>query len=297
VKTLRTALALLFIAAAAPQDALLREAAWTAPGGDLAAALTAGPGECLARTDALVETGRALFRSPYLLGGPAARVGLSCDACHSEGRRNAHFLLAELSDAAGTADVTAEWASKTRGDGVRNPVIIPDLVGVAGKTTFGGRREPSLETFVRGVIVEEFQGQEPSPRAFAGVLAYVRALEPGACAAPAPLTVAAAADDVRRAVVAAQASASLGDDRTTRALALAVQDRIARIAERLPAPLFDADRRRLQILSRDVASARDASSFGPAWLVRFDAAVARIARRERRTHFDATTLRKALETP
>lgn len=294
---LRAALGLFLAAAVAPQNMVLREAAWTAPDGDLAIALTTAPGECLARTDALIETGRALFRSPYLLGGPAARAGLSCDACHSEGRANARFLLPELSGAAGTADVTAEWASKTRGDGVHNPVVIPDLAGVAGKTAFGGRRDPTLDLFVRGVIVEEFQGQEPSPRAFAGVLAYLRALEPAACVAPARLTLARAADDVRRAAAAAEASAALGDDATTRALALAVQDRMARIAERLPSPLFDAERRQLQMLSRELSDARTASAFGPAWIARFDASIARVARRERRTYFNAKTLRKALETP
>ena len=83
-------------------------------------------------------------------------MGLSCESCHAGARINPHFYLPELSDAPGTADVTSEWASKVRGDGMRNPVAIPDLVGVRDKTSLGHNHEPSLEVFVR-------EGQQCGP--------------------------------------------------------------------------------------------------------------------------------------
>ncbi|KAF0178800.1 MAG: hypothetical protein IV086_12905 [Hyphomonadaceae bacterium] len=288
------ALSLLLIAAAPASAPVLREVAWTDPASDVALITTQRPGECLARTDALIETGRALFRSPQLLGGPAARVGLSCEACHTEGRVNVHFLLPELTDRPGMVDVTSEWASKVRGDGVANPAPIPDLVGVARKGTFGSHGERSLETFVKSVIVDEFQGHEPTPRAFEGLIAYLRALDPAACAPDGRLTLATAADEVRRALAAARVNAEAGDVETSRALRLAAQDAMARLAERLPAPAFNADRRRFEALSRELGAADVAGGFGPAWMARFDAAVARVQRRERWTYFNPEVLRAAL---
>jgi hypothetical protein len=290
------AAALLLIAAAPASAPVLREIAWIDPAADPARIATHMPGECLARADALIETGRALFRSPQLLGGPAARVGLSCESCHTEGRANAHFLLPELTDRPGMADVTSEWASKVRGDGVANPVAIPDLVGVSRKETFGSQGERSLQTFVRSVIVDEFQGHEPPPRAVAGLMAYLGALDAAACAPEGRVTLASTADEVRRAVVAAHASADAGDAETTRALLLAGQDAMARLAERLPSPAFNTDRRRFEALSRELAAADAAVVFGPSWMARFDAAIARVQRRERRTYFNPDVLRAALVT-
>ena len=294
--------ALVLLGAAGPSSPpplLLREQAWTAPDADLAYALTHGPGECLARRDSPAEIGRALFRSPALLGGPAARVGLSCHACHSNGRVNTHFLLLELSDRAGHADVTSAWASKTRGDGVDNPIAIPDLAGASTRAGFGRAREPSLEIFVRGVIEEEFQGAPPPAQAFDGLIAYLRALNADACpVGDARIDLSAAADDVRRALGAARAA-----DAPSASLALlATQDALGRIAERLPARTFAPERRRLEGLARDIAGLRDVGAgIGPAleaaapgWLARFDAAISRIARRERSTYFNEAKLRDAL---
>ena len=296
VKRLFMLAALVFVAGAAPNSILLREQAWTT-GAD-ARAFLEEPAECLASRDLRVETGRALFRSPALLGGPAARAGLSCNACHSGGRRNARFLLPELTDRAGAADVTSEWASRTRGDGVANPVEIPDLNGVTHRDAFGGVRDPSLEHFVHGVMVEEFQGQEPSAEVMASVLAYLRALDEGECTrGAAPISLASTADDVRRALAAAEQS----DAPTARLLLLAAQDAVGRIVERLPARKFSRDRARFERLSRDLGALRRddvheaVSAAAPAWRARFNAAVARVARKERRTYFNEATLQAALE--
>jgi hypothetical protein len=291
----RVALALLLLAAAPASAPILRAEGWTAPSATVEQDLSTAPRECLPRTSDSIETGRALFRSPVLFGGPAARVGLSCEACHAGGRVNAHFLLPELSDAPGTADVTSEWASKVRGDGVRNPVPIPDLVGVARKAAFGAGREPSLEAFVHGVIVEEFQGPEPPRAALDGLLDYLRALDPAACTGEMePITLASAASDVRRAVGAASAQIERADAPTASLLLYAAQDAIARVVERLPPPL-NVDRAALEQLSRELGAARrEPAAFDDRpWSARFDGTIARLARVERRTYFNPAVLKRA----
>jgi hypothetical protein len=298
VKHVAALAVLVVLGAAAPSTQLLREQAWTAASETLARDLTHAPGECLARTAPDIEIGRALFRSPNLLGGQAARAGLSCHACHSNGGINTRFMLPELTNRAGHSDVTSEWASATRGDGVMNPVPIPDLVGAAGHATFGQAREPSLETFVRGVIVDEFQGEPPSDQAFSGMIAYLRALRLSACpTTDIAITLASASEDVRRAITAAESA----DPETARAVLLAAQDMMGRIVERLPSQRFTRDRRRLEQLSRELGALRNAddvraalATAAPGWRTRFDAAVARVARREERTYFNEATLREAL---
>lgn len=299
-RTLRLGLiaaALLVCAAAGPATPLLlREQAWTAPGPTLPYDLTHAQGECLAREGLEIEIGRALFRSPHLLGGPAARAGLSCHACHSNGGMNTRFLLPELTDRAGHADVTSEWASATRGDGVSNPLAIPDLAGASGHAAFGRNAEPSLEVFVRGVIEDEFQGAAPTDQSFAALIAYLRALRLSACpAGDTPITLASAADDVRRAVAAALGA----DAETAPHLLLAGQDAIGRIVERLPAARFARERRRLETLARELGAMRaDAAhalaSAAPGWRARFDAEIARLAPREAQTYFNEATLSAAL---
>jgi len=299
--TLAAALAALLLAGAAGPSALLllRAQAWTAPGETVARDLTTAPGECLAERTPDVEIGRALFRSPVLFGGPAARAGLSCDACHSNGRVNASFLLPELTDRPGHADVTSEWASDVRGDGMLNPVAIPDLLDVSARNVFGRLREPSLDRFVRSVIVEEFQGEPPSEQALRGLTTYLRALRAQACPEQgSAMTLQSAADDVRRAVMAAEGA----DAETARLLLLAGQDAIGRIVERLPARRFARDRSRFETLARELGALRDSENMVaamgetmPGWRARFDAAVARIARREYYTYFNEATLHAALD--
>jgi hypothetical protein len=295
----RLALAAVFVLGAAAPCApiLLREQAWTPAGERQAYDMTHAPGECAAARTQASEIGRALFRSPQLLGGPAARAGLSCNACHSNGRVNARFMLPELTHRAGAADVTSEWASKTRGDGVANPVDIPDLAGVGSRVALGHARDPSLEHFVRSVIVQEFQGHEPTPQGFDGLIAYLRSNE--ACAAVvAPITLTQAADDVRRALAAAESA----DGETASPVLLAGQDAMGRIVERLPASRFRRERQSFETLSRELGAMRNADDVSaamqtalPGWRARFDAAVARTARRERQTYFNERTLARALE--
>lgn len=296
-KTPAVLFALILLGAAGPSapPQLLREQVWTAPGPGLAHALTRTPGECLAARDASIEIGRALFRSPALLGGPAARAGLSCNGCHANGGVNTHFLLPELTDRAGHADVTSEWASRVRGDAIANPIPIPDLAGASGHASFGQRRVASLEAFVRGVIEEEFQGAPATPQGFDGLIAYLRALRLNSCpAGDAPITLATAADDVRRAMAAARAA----DAPTASLLLAAAQDGVGRIVERLPRRKFARERARFEALARDLGAARGgdigAALEATAWSTRFDATVQRVSPREQLTYFNETTLRRAL---
>lgn len=290
--------ALAFVSAAAAPPHLLREQAWTPNDAALAQHMTHAPGECLAARTPQIEAGRALFRSPGLLGGPAARAGLSCHACHSNGRVNANFLLPELTSRPGAADVTSEWSSAVRGDGVANPLDIPDLAGVSSRAAFGQARAPSLEHFVHGVIVEEFQGHEPPPMALEHLVAYLRALDPAQCAPAGPITLTHAADDVRRALHAAEGT---DEAATVDLVLLATQDAIGRIVERLPPRRFGAERRRLEVLSRELGALRQADDVhaaiedsSPMWFARFNAEIELIGRRERRTYFNERTLSAAL---
>lgn len=120
-----------------------------------------------------IALGEALFHNPFLLGGQAAKAGISCASCHINGRDNPHFHFPGVSGEPGTADVTHSFFSSHRGDGTFNPVAIPDLAA-PGKIS---RRQPGeLEAFIRGLIVEEFDGEEPGGEALTALAHYVRAL-------------------------------------------------------------------------------------------------------------------------
>ena len=183
-----SALPFIFLLAAAAEGLKLpvREARWLAPGA-VYRGLAREPSECFAKPDDPAERrraaiGRVAFRTPLLLGGQAARAGLSCASCHRNGRGNPDFLFPGLSGEPGTADVTASLMSSHRGDGRFNPKPIPDLGGPRRTLKVShDRRARALETFIRGLVVEEFDGPEPPAAVLDGLAAYVRALRPTAC--------------------------------------------------------------------------------------------------------------------
>jgi hypothetical protein len=259
------------LAADAPRP--LRAMAWLAPGADLAAALTREPAECLrAPADRAlarsVEIGRAAFRDPLLLGGQAARAGLSCESCHAGGRDNPRFRFPGLSGAPGTADVTSSLFSKVRGDAVFNPRPIPDLAGP--RATLKTPPE-ALPAFIRGLVVEEFDGAEPPAAVLQGLVDYMAALDPAACppAREAPVTLAGHLADARRAlaaaatapdpetaarmVAAARAALFLVDERYQR---LPVETQALRAAAARLAPLQAAARAGAPDLARWLADSR-----------------------------------------
>jgi len=146
---------------------------WTEPGAEYAL-LSEQPSACLASEDPLVRSGRALFGTPTLLGGQAAKAGLSCESCHINGRGNPHFLLSGVSAGPGTADVTNSFFSAARGNGRFDPVAIPDLAE-PGKVSRDAQAK-ALEPFIRNLVVEEFGGEEPTPAMLDALAAYVRAI-------------------------------------------------------------------------------------------------------------------------
>jgi len=232
------ALTLVATAADAPQLPI-REARWLKTP-DLLADLTTQPAECLAlpKDEAQrqsVEIGRALFRSPLMLGGQAARVGLSCSSCHRNGRSNPHFHFPGISGDPGTADVTASIMSSHRGDDIFNPKPIPDLGGDPGKLKIS--RDPAkddLPKFIHGLITQEFDGAEPSPAGLSSIANYVRALKPEACPKnqSAPITLEERLTDIDSAVELARQAYHRGDTATGRALLSAARSTLGTIDER-----------------------------------------------------------------
>ncbi len=124
-----------------------------------------------------IELGRIAFRSPTLLGGLAARRGLSCQTCHTNGRSNQQFFVAGLSSSPGTVDTTTALFSRVLGDGEFNPIKIPSLQDITETAPYGhDSREPSLAQFTHTVIESEFAGEKPCARIFGALMVYLSAL-------------------------------------------------------------------------------------------------------------------------
>ncbi|MFL6773108.1 MAG: hypothetical protein ACJ8D6_03310 [Sphingomicrobium sp.] len=247
----------------------IREARWL-QSPDLVADLTTQPPECLAwpadtAQRSSVAVGRALFRSPLLLGGQAARAGLSCASCHRNGRSNPHFHFPGISGNPGTADVTASIMSEHRGDGIFNPKPIPDLGGDPAKLKV--KRTAKLRAFVRGLITQEFDGPQPSPAALDSVVAYVRALGPGACPTGGrePITLAAHLAEVGSAVDLARAAYAQGDTATGRALLAAARSTLGAIDQRFQLAGLDGPRAKLKAADAQLFALQEGKGSWAEW--------------------------------
>ncbi|MHA4835065.1 hypothetical protein [Sphingopyxis sp. MSC1_008] len=271
---------------------------WTAPGSELAL-LSEQPATCLAADDdALVRSGRALFGAPTLLGGQAAKAGLSCASCHINGRGNPHFLLAGVSAAPGTADVTNSFFSAARGNGRFDPVTIPDLA-MPGKVARGTDTR-ALEAFVRNLIVEEFGGQEPTPAMLDALATYVRAVR----ACPGEPSVGRRLDDQLSAIDDGVAGTRLmidrGDPQGARLAIAAMRHQLGLIAERYTGPRLAREREGLLAASRALQAIGEDNTarIGPAlarWKSDFDTGLAkRLRRAEARSLYDANRLAESL---
>jgi hypothetical protein len=301
-------LAALALTASAEIAQPLQALHWVAPDADPVALFATEPTECLARpadpaAAQAVEVGRAAFRTPLLLGGQAARVGLTCESCHRAGRGNPQFLFPGASGAPGTADVTLSLFSSHRGNAVHDPKPIPDLSGPRDRLKIPAGQLP---TFIRGLIVEEFDGREPPPAVLAGLAAYVRALSPAACPAAThtPLRPAALLDDARRALAAAQGAMAPDDgetaDRPTAVLMIAAaRARLGLIDERYKA--LPAEVARLRAADAGLAAlqqaVRDGRPDAPATLAKWTQdsrkLEAALAAREPRSLFNPKRLQAA----
>ena len=279
-RVLIAATLLLLCGASERRQLPIREARWL-QSPDIVADLTSQPVECVAWPAARgqrrsVEIGRALFRSPLLLGGQAARAGLSCASCHRNGRSNVHFYFPGISGDPGTADVTASLMSKKRGDGTFNPKPIPDLAGDSSKLRLS--RDPSridLKRFIHGLIVEEFDGPEPSAAALDSVTSYVRAMSRGACPrrADVVITLGSMLADVDSAVRLAAEAYSSGDAATGRALLAAARSTLGFIDERYQMPGLESARGQLRAADAELfrlqsAGSADLSRWNRDWPIR-----------------------------
>jgi hypothetical protein len=289
-------LALLLGAAADRLDLPVREARWLAPDA-IFAGLTREPGECFVRPGDPAERrrakiGRIAFRTPLLLGGQAARAGLSCASCHRNGRGNPDFLFPGLSGPPGTADVTASLMSSHRGDGRFNPKLIPDLGGPRAALKISqdsaGR---ALETFIRGLVVEEFDGPEPPAAVLEGLAAYVRALRPEACAGgdsrislASRLALAGSATEL--------AAAEQGE--TRRLLFAAARAQLGAIDERFAVPGGEIARAILRESDRDLQALRSGGGDIAAWRRQWPARKRKLQRLEPSSLFDSRRLRAAV---
>ncbi len=271
-------------------SALPPEARWTTSGREVSH-LTSQPAECLTlpsgrEARALVALGRLAFRTPVLLGGQAARAGLSCASCHRNGRGNADFHFPGLSGASGTADVTSSLMSRTRGDGQFNPVTIPDLARDVPKVA-----DAALETFVRGLVVEEFDGPVPAPRVLAGLLAYRRTL--GQCQAADAISRVTLECDIGETILAVsvvEAEVTRGDDAVTRFAILGLRNMIGRIAARF-AP-FPQEVAALVALDRKLARPVTAPTLRK-WLKDFERLVPILRRESARSYYSPSVISAA----
>ena len=156
---------------------------WIGADVDPVAHLSQHPATCLSdRDDPAVLRGALLFESPFILGGQAAKSGISCAACHRNGRGNPDFVLTGISGPPGTADVTNGFFSKNRADDVFNPVPIPDLASPDGQTRVDRESAGILEAFLSLQIIEEFDGAAADPAVIEDLATYIRALDHRHCA-------------------------------------------------------------------------------------------------------------------
>jgi hypothetical protein len=303
------ACALLLGGAGAAGLAGVHPARWLAPGADPVAALGSAYVECLTpprdpEQAYLVEIGRTAFRTPMVLGGQAARAGIACESCHQGGRRNPDFFFPGLSGAPGTADVTSALFSSHRDDGIDNPRPIPDLGGPKSALKVAqDPASPALETFIHGLITQEFDGAEPPPTVLKGLAAYVRALDPAACPAKprAPVRVAAYIEEARDAVRAAAAALDHHDAAAATLMLEGARWRLGLVDERYDAPASVGARAQLRAAALDLTADLAAIRAGDPkaterlnlWLARTPDWSAPLEREEHRSLFDTGRLAEA----
>ncbi len=208
---------------------LIQAMAWLDPAQHLAA-LTTEPQREVVAQDQQMLAGEALFHTPTLLGGQAAKAGLSCASCHENGRDNPAFLFPNVSGKPGTADVTSSFFSSHRGNAIFDPVKIPDLT-VPGKVSRATDSQ-ELEKFIRDLIVEEFNGQEPSSTVLAALAYYVRSLSSAPVKTRIALTVDSQLIAVGQAVLAAREAQQAGDLQLSHLLLASARHRLGLIHER-----------------------------------------------------------------
>lgn len=229
----------------------LNAARWLARGTPITV-LTREPDSCVTvpkneEAARAIAIGRSAFRTPALLGGVAARLGLSCAICHRNARTNPAFSFPGVSGRPGTADVTTAILSSHRNDGIFNPRPIPDLAAPEDKRLIS--REPAtrgLEKFINGAIIEEFDGPPPTVRVLQGLNAYVRAISPRACGRERKVSLATHLYDATVAMDSAAYAWDQGDPGTARLMVASAQTALALIDERYAPHALAGNRRAIR---------------------------------------------------
>lgn len=233
---------------------LIQAMAWLDPAQHFIALTTEPEREALAQ-DAQMLAGEALFHTPTLLGGQAAKAGLSCASCHENGRDNPAFQFPSVSGEPGTADVTSSFFSSHRGNAIFDPVKIPDLT-VPGKIS-RATDSNELEKFIRDLIVEEFNGQEPTPAVLAALAHYVRSLSAAPASSRVALTVESQLIAVDQAVLAAKEAQQKGHLKLSHLLLASARHRLGLIHERYAGKRLNKERDALVSSSRQLGTLRD----------------------------------------
>jgi len=162
----------------------LRQLKWLGDNTDKVLALSTQPSECL-NPDApgLAALGRLAFQSPALLGGQAARMGLSCESCHTSARGNTDFFLENISSHPGTADVTHSLFSSTAGNQTFTPTPIPDLAD-RQQSKIQDRSSNEFRLKIKQLIEVEFDGQQALPSIMEAIQIYLVNIDSQFCASP-----------------------------------------------------------------------------------------------------------------
>jgi hypothetical protein len=169
-----------------------------------------------------------------------------------------------------------------RVDGIFNPKPIPDLAGPQGKLKISRTAAGALESFIHGLVTEEFDGPEPPPEVLAGLAAYVRALGPSACrGGEAPVRLAGRLAEVDTAVALARTS----DGETRRLLLAAARSTLGAIDERFTA--LPADRAMVRAADADLAAIRAGEADFGRWDGAWPARRRSLLRDERRSLYAA----------
>jgi hypothetical protein len=126
----------------------------------------------------MVNLGDLAFNSNLILGGPARRAGMSCGTCHVNGAGNSKLYIPGMSTRPGNFDTTGPLFNPRAHNRARDPVRIPSLRGARFLAPYGNDgRIASLRDFVRNVIVNEFDGPEPSPPILDAIVAYIEDID------------------------------------------------------------------------------------------------------------------------
>lgn len=276
---------------------LIQAMAWLDPAQHLAA-LTTEPRRNSPVQDQQVIAGEALFHTPTLLGGQAAKAGLSCASCHENGRDNSAFLFPDVSGEPGTADVTNSFFSSHRGNAIFDPVKIPDLTAPGKISRAADSQE--LEKFIRDLIVEEFNGQEPTPSVLAALSHYVRSLTANSDNDRVPLTVEGQLIAVDQALFAAKEAQQRADPKLSYLLLASARHRLGLIHERYAGKRLVRQRKAIIAASRELGelqNIRDSADFIEAlerWDNDFQKTKRLVSEKQHLSLYDPAVLKAAL---